>query len=95
MNEETNEMVMSSALAAWILAVIAAEPGRNEIDVTALEMGARRLSARWFQPQRRRARRLAGDGTPHPDGSPHPEPLTPEEELADTVARQKEDEVQA
>ena len=79
---------MSSALAAWLLAMIAAEPGRHEIDVTALEMGARRLSARWFQHQRRRARRLAGDG------SPHPEPLTPEEELADTVARQKEDEVQ-
>ena len=59
---------MSSALAAWLLAVIAAEPGRSEIDVTALEMGARRLSARWFQRQRRRARRLAGDGSPHPDG---------------------------
>lgn len=62
---------MSCALAAWLLAEIAAEPGRSEIDVTALEMGARRLSARWFQRQRHRARRLAGDGSPHPDRSPH------------------------
>ncbi len=34
----------------------------------------------------RKARRLAEDG------SPHPEPLSPEEELADTVARKKEEE---
>lgn len=61
-----NDTGMSSALAAWILAELAAEPGRCEIDVTALEMGARRLSDRWFQRQRRRARRR--ERSPETDG---------------------------
>lgn len=61
-----NDTGMSSALAAWLLATIAAEPGRHELDVTALEMGARRLSARWFQHQRRRARRR--ERSPETDG---------------------------
>jgi hypothetical protein len=59
-------------------------------------MGVRRLFGRHFQSQRHLAKRRAahsvcGDSV----AAPHPEPLSPEEELADTIKRQKEDEVQA
>ena len=59
---------------------LAGNPRISEEDVVALEMGARRMLCRHFQKQRswarKRARRVP--------------PLSPEEELADTIARQKE-----
>ena len=74
------ERHMSKVEAAAILGRMAAASWVTVDEVTALEMGARRLMNRHFQRQRnwarRRARRVA--------------PLTPEEELAATVARQKE-----
>ena len=66
--------------------------GRNKMNMIARFIRNGLVSARLRGPHKRanrKARRLAEDG------SPHPEPLSPEEELADTVARQKEEEVQA
>lgn len=80
---------MSTALAAWILAEIASEKTRTELDVTALQMGAKRLLARWFQRQRSHAVRRGGRQQAY--NSKAAEPLSPEEELADTIARQKEE----
>ena len=83
------ERHMSNIEAAAILGRMAAASWVTVDEVTALEMGARRMLCRAFQKQRnwarRRARRQAHD-------SKAAEPLSPEAELAATVARQKEDE---
>ena len=71
---------MSKVEAAAILGRMAATSWVTVDEVTALEMGARRLMNRHFQRQRNWARRHAR----------HVPPLSPEEELADTIARQKE-----
>ena len=78
---------MSKVDAAKILAVLAAGRTRTEDEVTALEMGARRLCTKWFfQEQRRwarrRARRLAGDGSPHLVPEVPEVPANPGEEVA-------------
>ena len=76
---------MSRLEAVAILMRLARSRSRTEDEVVALEMGARRMFCRHFQSQRNWARRRAaanGEAV---------EPLSPEEELADTVARQKED----
>ena len=69
-----------------ILARIAGERKRTVDEVTALEMGARRLLCRAFQKQKNWARRR---GRQQAYNSKAAEPLSPEEELADTIARQK------
>ena len=74
------ESHMSKVEAAAILGRMAAASWVTVDEVTALEMGARRLMNRHFQRQRNWARRRAR----------HVPPLSPEEELADTIARQKE-----
>ena len=71
---------LSNGEAIAILARLAAERKRTVDEVTALEMGARRMLCRAFQKQRNLARRRAR----------RVPPLSPEEELADTIARQKE-----
>ena len=71
-----------------ILARLATERTRTVDEVTALEMGARRMLCRAFQKERSRARRR---GRQQAYNSKAAEPLSPEEELADTIARQKED----
>ena len=74
------ERHMSNVEAAAILGRMAAASWVTVDEVTALEMGARRLMNRHFQRQRNWARRHAR----------HVPPLSPEEELANTIARQKE-----
>lgn len=74
------ERHMSNVEAAAILGRMAAASWVTVDEVTALEMGARRLMNRHFQRQRNWARRHAR----------HVPPLSPEEELADTIAWQKE-----
>jgi len=71
-----------------ILARLAAERTRTVDEVTALEMGARRMLCRAFQKERSRARRR---GRQQAYNSKAAEPLSPEEEIADTIARQKEE----
>lgn len=74
------ERHMSKVEAAAILGRMAAASWVTVDEVTALEMGARRLMNRHFQKQRSWAKKRAR----------HVPPLSPEEELAATVARQKE-----
>ncbi len=86
---------MSYPEASAILMELARNRTMSVDQVNALEMGVRRLLNRHFQRQRnwakrRAARSVCGDSV----AAPHPVPLTPEEELADTIKRQKE-EVQA
>ena len=71
-----------------ILARLAAERTRTVDEVTALEMGANRMLKKYMQKQRNWARRR---GRQQAYNSKAAEPLSPEEELADTIARQKED----
>lgn len=87
---------MSNAEAIAILARLAAQRNRTVDEVTALEMGARRMLARVFQKQRNWARRRERSRVPVvPEVPAVPvkaaEPLTPEEELADTIKRQQEE----
>lgn len=72
---------LSNGEAIAILARLAAERKRTVDEVTALEMGARRMLCRAFQKQRNWARRRAR----------RVPPLSPEEELANTIARQRGD----
>lgn len=86
---------MSYPEASAILMELARNRTMSVDQVNALEMGVRRLLNRHFQRQRnwakrRAARSVCGDSV----AAPHPEPLSPEEDLADTIKRQKE-EVQA
>ena len=74
------ERHLTNGEAIAILARLAGERTRTVDEVTALEMGARRMLCRAFQKQRNWARRRAR----------RVPPLSPEEELADTIARQKE-----
>ena len=74
------ERHMSNIEAAAILGRMAAASWVTVDEVTALEMGARRMLCRAFQKQRNWARRRAR----------RVPPLSPEEELADTIKRQKE-----
>ena len=88
---EQGERHMSYPEASAILMELARNRTMSVDQVTALEMGTRRLLLRHFQRQRNWARRRAarsacGDSI----AAPHPVPLTPEEELADTITRQKE-----
>ena len=83
---------MSYPEASAILMELARNRTMSVDQVNALEMGVRRLLNRHFQRQRnwakrRAARSVCGDSV----AAPHPEPLSPEEELADTIKRQKED----
>ena len=83
---------MSAPEAMQILMELARKRSMSIDQVDALEMGARRLFNRHFQKQRnwakrRAARSVCGDSI----AAPHPEPLSPEEELAGTIKRQKED----
>ena len=81
--------------ASAILMELARKRTMSVDQVNALEIGVRRLLNRHFQRQRnwakrRAARSACGDSV----AAPHPAPLSPEEELAGTIKRQKE-EVQA
>lgn len=82
---------MSRPEAAYILAKLATSRRVNLGGVIALQMGVRAMLKRHFDCQRnwakrREARSVCGDSV----AAPHPEPLTPEEELADTIKRQQE-----
>jgi len=84
---------MSYPEASAILMELARKRTMSVDQVNALEMGVRRLLNRHFQRQRnwakrRAARSACGDSV----AAPHPAPLSPEEELADTIKRQKEEE---
>ena len=81
------ERHLTNGEAIAILARLAVERTRTVDEVTALEMGARRMLCRVFQKERSRARRR---GRQQAYNSKAAEPLSPEEELADTIARQKE-----
>ena len=83
---------MSYPEASAILMELARKRTMSVDQVNALEMGVRRLLNRHFQRQRnwakrRAARSVCGDSV----AAPHPEPLSPEEELAGTIKRQKEE----
>ena len=82
------ERHISKGEAIAILARLAAERTRTVDEVTALEMGARLLLCRAFQKQRNWARRR---GRQQAYNSKAAEPLSPEAELAATVARQRGD----
>ena len=84
---QENKRNMTRAFAAFILAKLATLRGFDEEAVTALQMGVRALMKRHFNDMRRMARRSARQQT---DNSKAAEPLSPEAELAATVARQKE-----
>ena len=79
------ERPMSRPEAAYILAKLATSRRVNAGGVIALQMGARAILKRHFDRQRNWAKRRALRSA-----APHPAPLTPEEELADTIKRQKE-----
>ena len=79
-NELQNRPHMTRREAVGRLMRLACNPRISEDDVVALEMGARRMMCRHFQKQRSWAKKRA-QRVP---------PLSPEEELADTIARQKE-----
>ena len=81
--------------ASAILMELARKRTMSVDQVNALEMGVRRLLNRHFQRQRnwakrRAARSVCGDSVAA--AAPHPDPLSPEDELADTIKRQKEEE---
>lgn len=83
---------MSYPEASTILMELARNRTMSVDQVNALEMGVRRLLVRHFQRQRnwakrRAARSVCGDSV----AAPHPAPLTPDEELADTIKRQNEE----
>ena len=84
--EEDRHMSYPEAIA--ILAELARKRTMSVDQVNALEMGVRRLMCRHFQRQRNWAKRRAAKEAEA--GTPHDESLTPEEELADIIARQKE-----
>ena len=84
--EEDQHMSYPEAIA--ILAELARKRTMSVDQVNAHEMGVRRLMCRHFQRQRNWAKRRAAKEAEA--GAPHVESLTPEEELADTIARQKE-----
>lgn len=79
-NELQNRPHMTRREAVGRLMRLACNPRISEEDVVALEMGARRMMCLHFQKQRSWAKKRAR----------HVPPLSPEEELADTIARQKE-----
>jgi len=81
------ERHLSNGEAIAILARLAAERTRTVDEVTALEMGANRMLKRYMQKQRNWARRR---GRQRAYNSKAAEPLSPEAELAASVARQKE-----
>lgn len=83
------ERPMSRPEAAYILAKLATSRRVNAGGVIALQMGARAILKRHFDRQRNWAKRRALRSA-----APHPAPLTPEEELADTIKRQKEADAQ-
>ena len=88
---EQSERHMSYTEASAILMELARNRTMSVDQVTALEMGTRRMLLLHFQRQRNWARRRAarsacGDSI----AAPHTAPLSPEEELADTITRQKE-----
>ena len=83
------ERPMSRPEAAYILAKLATSSRVNAGGVIALQMGARAILKRHFDRQRNWAKRRALRSA-----APHPAPLTPEEELADTIKRQKEADAQ-
>ena len=64
---------------------------RTVDEVTALEMGANRMLKKYMKKQRNWARRR---GRQQAYDSKAAEPLSPEAELAATVARQKEESAQ-
>ena len=83
---------MSIPEASGILMELARKRSMSLDQVNALEMAVRRLMCQHFQRQRNWAKRRAAEAAakmaaPHDKAA---EPLSPEEELADTVARQKE-----
>lgn len=83
---------MSYPEASAILMELARNRTMSVDQVNALEMGVRRLLNRHFQRQRNWAKRRAARSVCCDSvAAPHPEPLSPEEELADTIKRQKED----
>ena len=80
------ERHMSIPEASGILMELARKRSMSIDQVNALEMAVRRLMCRYFQRQRnwakRRAARLAEDGSPHPEPAPstkHEAPSTEEE----------------
>ena len=85
-SDEDRHMSYPEAIA--ILAELARKRTMSVDQVNALEMGVRRLMCRHFQRQRNWANRRAAKEAEA--GTPNVESLTPEEELADTIARQKE-----
>ena len=85
------ERHLSNGEAIAILARLAAERTRTVDEVTALEMGANRMLKKYMQKQRNWARRR---GRQQAYNSKAAEPLSPEAELAATVARQKEESAQ-
>lgn len=86
------ERHMSIPEASGILMELARKRSMSIDQVNALEMAVQRLMCRHFQKQRNWAKRRE---RLQADNCKAAEPLSPEEELADTVARQKEEEVQA
>ena len=80
------ERHLSNGEAIAILARLAAERTRTVDEVTTLEMGANRMLKKYMQKQRNWARRR---GRQQAYNSKAAEPLSPEAELAATVARQK------
>lgn len=77
---------MRRDVAAGILMGLMRKHTMTTNHVEALNMGARWLMKKHFEKQRSLAKRRALRSA----CSPHPAPLTPEEELADTIKRQKE-----
>lgn len=77
---------MRRDVAAGILMGLMRKHTMTTDHVEALNMGARWLMKKHFEKQRYLAKRRALRSA----CSPHPAPLTPEEELADTIKRQKE-----
>ena len=77
---------MRRDVAAGLLMGLMRKRTMSEDHVVALNMGAHWLMKKHFEKQRYWARRRALRSA----CGPHPAPLTPEEELADTIARQKE-----
>ena len=83
------ERHMSIPEASGILMELARKRSMSIDQVNALEMAVRRLMNRHFSKQRHWAKRRERQQA---DDSKAAEPLSPEDELADTVARQKEEE---
>ena len=81
---------MGKPEAIAILARLAARRDLTAEEVTALEMGARRILAKHCQKQRNWARRREQQAY----NSKAAEPLSPEEELAATVRRMNGEEVE-